>query len=94
MALVGRDLKDVIIIDNSPTSYLFQPENALATKSWYDDYSDRELFDFIPLLTHLSKVHDVRPLLSQIALEATDTLGRDIIVNVESAMRILGGKQQ
>jgi len=38
MALLGRDLKDVIIIDNSPTSYLFQPENAFATKSWYDDY--------------------------------------------------------
>jgi carboxy-terminal domain RNA polymerase II polypeptide A small phosphatase len=50
LSLLGRDLKDVIIIDNSPTSYFLQPENALATKSWYDEYDDTELFDFIPLL--------------------------------------------
>jgi len=68
MSLMGRDLKDIIILDNSPTSYLFQPENALASRSWYDDFTDRELYDFIPLLANLSKVDDVRPFLSRIAL--------------------------
>lgn len=90
MALMGRDLKDIIILDNSPTSYLFQPENALASRSWYDDFTDRELYDFIPLLANLSKVDDVRPYLSRIALQASDSVGRDIIVNVEGAMKILG----
>lgn len=90
MALMGRDLKDIIILDNSPTSYLFQPENALASRSWYDDFTDRELYDFIPLLENLSKVDDVRPYLSRIALQASDSVGRDIIVNVEGAMKILG----
>ena len=43
MALLGRPLEDIIIIDNSPASYLFQPENALPCISWYDDMKDREL---------------------------------------------------
>ena len=35
LIFLGRDLKDVIIIDNSPNSYAFQPENALPIPSWY-----------------------------------------------------------
>ena len=40
MSRLGRDLKDVIILDNSPISYLFQPENGMAIKNWYDDKTD------------------------------------------------------
>ena len=40
MTQLGRNLKDAIIIDNSPSSYLFQPENALPILSWYDDKDD------------------------------------------------------
>jgi lysyl-tRNA synthetase class II len=41
----------------------------------YADWNDgmqfiKELFDFIPLLKHMSTIHDVRPTLSKIALEA------------------------
>ena len=61
MSLLGRPLKDVIIIDNSPNSYMFQPENAVPSISWYDDMNDRGLYDKIPLLIELSKVPDVRP---------------------------------
>lgn len=63
LSTVGRDLKDVLIIDNSPTAYLFQPDNALPIISWYDDESDRCLFDYQPFLIELSKVRDVRPVL-------------------------------
>ena len=73
----------MIIIDNSPTSYYLQPENALASRSWYDEYADRELFDLMPLLELLSTVHDVRPVLTQIALEACDQIGRDIVVTID-----------
>ena len=41
LAELGRDLRDVLIIDNSPTAYLFQPDNALPIISWYDDINDR-----------------------------------------------------
>jgi len=63
LAELGRDLRDVLIIDNSPTAYLFQPDNALPIISWYDDVSDRLLYDYIPFLKALSKVDDVRPVL-------------------------------
>lgn len=63
---VGRDLKNTLIIDNSPTAYYFQPENALPIVSWYSDYQDRLLYDYMPFLKALSKVDDVRPILQQL----------------------------
>lgn len=63
MSEVGRDLRDVLIIDNSPTAYLFQPDNALPISSWYEDKNDRCLYDYIPFLKELSNVDDVRPVL-------------------------------
>ena len=57
---INRELKDSIIIDNSPASYLFHPECALPTKSWYDDLTCKELYLFIPILEGLSQVPDVR----------------------------------
>lgn len=60
LSLCGRHLKDTIIIDNSPTSYMFQPECAFPILSWYEDMKDRELYEMIPLLIEISKVDDVR----------------------------------
>lgn len=60
MARLGRSLSDVIIIDNSPNSYLFQPENAMPSISWYEDKKDTELMDMVPILERLARVQDVR----------------------------------
>lgn len=60
---VGRDMRELLIIDNSPTAYLFQPENALPILSWYEDKSDRCLYDYCPFLRELTKVNDVRTIL-------------------------------
>jgi len=43
LARLGRDLTKVIIIDNSPASYLFHPDNAVPCTSWFDDPHDKEL---------------------------------------------------
>lgn len=51
---LNRNMSDIIIIDNSPIAYLFQPENALPILSWYEDLSDRKLFEYIPFLIQLS----------------------------------------
>jgi len=57
---LGRDLKKTVIIDNSPASYMFNPENAVPVESWFDDESDNELIELIPILEQLSKANDVR----------------------------------
>ncbi len=59
LSRLGRDLKDVIIIDNAEFSYMFQPNNALPCLSWYEDPSDTELLDLIPILQALGSVRDV-----------------------------------
>lgn len=56
---LGRDLHRVVIIDNSPASYIFHPDNAVPVGSWFDDMSDTELRDLIPFFEKLSKVDDV-----------------------------------
>ncbi|XP_037077737.1 carboxy-terminal domain RNA polymerase II polypeptide A small phosphatase 1-like [Pollicipes pollicipes] len=62
---LGRDLRRVVIVDNSPASYIFHPENAVACKSWFDDMSDTELLDRLPLLEALSRVDDVYTVLGR-----------------------------
>jgi len=58
---MGRPLTHLIIIDNSPHSYIFNPENALPCLSWFDDQSDNELLDLLVVLKRLahSKVDNV-----------------------------------
>jgi len=60
---LGRDLKRVVIVDNSPASYAFHPENAVAVQSWFDDMGDTELLHIIPLLEKLAKADSVYPVL-------------------------------
>ena len=66
LSLLGRDLKDVIIVDNSPGSYAFQPFNAIPISTWINDKSDKELFELIPVLEMLVTVPDVRMYLKKI----------------------------
>lgn len=57
---LGRDLAQTIIVDNSPHSYIFQPENALPIGTFIDDMQDQELLDCLDLLLAVEKVDDVR----------------------------------
>ncbi|KAH7634774.1 NIF-domain-containing protein [Sordaria sp. MPI-SDFR-AT-0083] len=57
LSQVGRDLKDTIIIDNSPTSYIFHPQHAVPISSWFSDAHDNELLDLIPVLEDLAGVN-------------------------------------
>ncbi|GLD61490.1 uncharacterized protein AKAME5_001329700 [Lates japonicus] len=65
LSRLGRDLNKVIIIDNSPASYIFHPDNAVPVASWFDDMSDTELLDLIPFFERLSKVDDIYDILQQ-----------------------------
>lgn len=59
LSRLGREIKHTMIIDNSPSSFLFHPENAILCETWYDDQSDTELLDLIPLLEALTKAENV-----------------------------------
>ena len=61
LSMLGRDLPETIIIDNSPTSYIFHPQHAVPISSWFSDAHDNELTDLIPVLEDLAgdKVQDV-----------------------------------
>eukprot|EP00127_Corallochytrium_limacisporum_P001026 Clim_evm25s34 gene=Clim_evmTU25s34 len=61
---LGRNLQHTIIIDNSPMSYILNPDNAIPITSWFTDMDDRELLDLIPLLEELEKAEDVMPILA------------------------------
>jgi len=60
---LGRKLEDVIIVDNSPHSYVFQPENAVPIGTFIDNLNDEELMEILPILTAASGTKDVRQLL-------------------------------
>ena len=63
LAQLGRELRHTIIVDNSPASYLFQPENAIGCSSFIDDPEDRELFFCLPYLESIASNEDVRDVL-------------------------------
>jgi len=70
MGRMGRDISQIMIVDNSPHSYLFNKENAFPCETWYNDQNDQELMDFIPILEKLSEtsVADVRITLREMGI--------------------------
>lgn len=55
LSQLGRPLSEIIILDNSPASYIFHPQHAIPISSWFSDTHDNELLDIIPLLEDLSE---------------------------------------
>lgn len=58
---LGRPLKDCIIVDNSPYSYAFQVQNSIPVTSWFNDDTDRQLFELEEYLERFRTMHDVVP---------------------------------
>ncbi|SAL99810.1 hypothetical protein [Absidia glauca] len=64
LSQLGRQLNQVIILDNSPASYIFHTANAVPVSSWFNDPHDSELFDLIPFLEDLAtSVDDITDIL-------------------------------
>jgi Dullard-like phosphatase family protein len=68
LSLLGRDLSQTIFVDDFPTSYLFQPDNAIDI-TYIPDYkkedysSDRDLEKIATFLKGIKDVPDVRGIL-------------------------------
>ena len=65
LSKLGRELKNIIFVDNSSSAYMFQPENAIPITSWYQNPHDKELYKLIPFLAKLADVEDVREFLTK-----------------------------
>jgi len=59
-------MSDVIIVDNSPIAYMFQPENAIPCTNWYDDMTDVELDKIATLLEKLAYEEDVTKIIPKL----------------------------
>ena len=79
---IGKDLKDVIIIDNNPASYALNQENGIPILTWYDNLNDNELIKLIPLLKYLSNVDDVRTIIKEIVNTENNKINFDLIDNL------------
>ncbi|WWC64594.1 uncharacterized protein I303_107205 [Kwoniella dejecticola CBS 10117] len=60
LSQLGRSIETSIIIDNSPASYIFHPNNAVPVSTWFNDPHDTELTDLCPFLADLATVDDIR----------------------------------
>jgi len=58
LSRLGRDVRHVVILDNSPASYLFHPQNAVPILTWFDDPNDTELLDLLPFFEKLAIASD------------------------------------
>ena len=89
LSLLGRDFKDIIILDNNPTAYSLNHYNGFPIKSWFDDKNDNELLKICPILEFLSYVPDVRDYIKKIVVQNKvqfDSV-KQIIINYKNSLK-------
>lgn len=64
LSQVEPDLSKVMILDNSPISYIFHEDNAIPITGWTNDPTDGDLLHLLPVLEALQHTTDVRSLLA------------------------------
>ncbi|MCJ1243445.1 Nuclear envelope morphology protein 1 [Trapelia coarctata] len=60
LSSVEPDLSRVVILDNSPLSYIFHEDNAIPIEGWINDPTDNDLLHLIPLFEALQYVTDLK----------------------------------
>lgn len=60
LSVMGRDLDRLVIVDDNPNAYAFQPENAVPVAPFINDLGDRELRKVMKFLEVASLFDDTR----------------------------------
>ena len=58
--LSGRDLSEIVIVDNAAYSFAYQLDNGVPIISWTDDEDDEELLNLVEYLRVLAIAADLR----------------------------------
>mmetsp|Transcript_26807 Transcript_26807/g.39668 ORF Transcript_26807/g.39668 Transcript_26807/m.39668 type:complete len:373 (+) Transcript_26807:67-1185(+) len=58
--VLGRDMRKMVLVDNSPHAFGYQIDNGIPIESWFDDPHDKELLKLERFLSTLHKFQDVR----------------------------------
>ena len=58
--ILGRDLNDVVIVDDTPSSYCLNKDNAVPIAKWIGDDNDSDLYRVMPILEEIAKSRNVR----------------------------------
>ncbi len=61
--VLGRNIQNTILVDNSPHAYGYQIDNGIPIESWFDDDTDTELLKLSGFLRKLHNTPDVRPII-------------------------------
>lgn len=80
LSKVGRDLKYLIMVDNTAENFRLQSNNGLWIKTWTDDIKDTNLLDLETVLLELNtmKLDDVRPIIKKIKDEVNKRMNKNI----------------
>jgi Dullard-like phosphatase family protein len=66
LSIFKRDLSRMIIVDNTPQSFMLQPGNGIEISTWIGDLEDQTLLEqLLPFLRLCASTYDVRPLLAE-----------------------------
>lgn len=66
LSALGRNLDNVVIVDNSPISYQLQPNNAVPIKSWLDNPNDNMLVKVMEILEGLVHVKSIPKIIKKL----------------------------
>ncbi len=64
--VLGRDLRQTVLVDNSPHAFGYQIDNGIPIESWFEDPNDTELLKLEQFLSNqLLGADDVRAVVRQ-----------------------------
>mmetsp|Transcript_22762 Transcript_22762/g.52878 ORF Transcript_22762/g.52878 Transcript_22762/m.52878 type:complete len:361 (-) Transcript_22762:251-1333(-) len=66
LSRLGRNVRQCIVVDNSPAAYRLQRLNAIPISSWFSSPDDRELSDMMDHLRAMADTEDVTPSLKKL----------------------------